>query len=209
MIDRARNARFVARAYGEDINRVVDFVEDFAEIGPYFDVPLSTYSSGMVQRVAYGLSMAIDFDCYLIDETMAVGDGRFRDRCEEQFEMRKNRSDLIMTSHSMAISGNIVSEASCFPAAKLLVFRGSKTPSKCTIGSTGELNLDRRTGDNEHPRGGKPISAPRSRGADAISSRCGRAARKAHRTNGSWLQVASTGRRWAGALIPASSSASW
>jgi capsular polysaccharide transport system ATP-binding protein len=101
MMTARENARFVARAYGEDINRVVDFVEDFAEIGPYFDVPLSTYSSGMVQRVAYGLSMAIDFDCYLIDETMAVGDGRFRDRCKEQFELRKNRSDLIMTSHSM------------------------------------------------------------------------------------------------------------
>ena len=101
MMTARENARFVARAYGEDINRVVDFVEDFAEIGPYFDVPLSTYSSGMVQRVAYGLSMAIDFDCYLIDETMAVGDGRFRDRCKEQFELRKHRSDLIMTSHNM------------------------------------------------------------------------------------------------------------
>ena len=96
------NAQFVARAYGEDVRRVVSFVEDFAEIGHYFDAPVMTYSSGMTQRVAFGLSMAIDFDCYLIDEVMAVGDGRFRERCREEFRIRKSRSDIIMASHSMS-----------------------------------------------------------------------------------------------------------
>jgi capsular polysaccharide transport system ATP-binding protein len=95
------NARFVARAYGEDIRRVVEFVEDFAEIGPYFDAPIGTYSSGMKARIAFGLSMAIDFDCYLIDEVMAVGDGRFRQRCREEFEARRARSDIILCSHSV------------------------------------------------------------------------------------------------------------
>jgi capsular polysaccharide transport system ATP-binding protein len=96
------NAQFVARAYGEDVRRVVEFVEDFAEIGPYFDAPVGTYSSGMVQRVAFGLSMAIDFECYLIDEVMAVGDGRFRERSRQEFRKRKSRSDIILTSHSMS-----------------------------------------------------------------------------------------------------------
>lgn len=80
------NIRFVARIYNEDIRRVVDFVEDFAEIGPYMDAPVRTYSSGMMGRVAFGLSMAISFDCYLIDEVMSVGDARFNRRCEVEFK---------------------------------------------------------------------------------------------------------------------------
>jgi len=95
------NAQFVARIYGENVSRVVDFVADFAELGSYFDVPVSKYSSGMAARLAFGMSMAIDFDCYLIDEVMAVGDGRFRDRCRNEFDKRKGKSDLILCSHSM------------------------------------------------------------------------------------------------------------
>jgi capsular polysaccharide transport system ATP-binding protein len=78
----------------------VDFVEDFAEIGPYIDAPVKTYSSGMVARVAFGLSMAISFECYLIDEVMSVGDARFQARCQAEFNKRKAHSDLIMISHS-------------------------------------------------------------------------------------------------------------
>lgn len=96
------NVSFVARAYGENVRETVEFVEDFAEVGPYIDAPVKTYSSGMVQRVAFGLSMAISFDCYLIDEVMAVGDARFRARCRAEFEKRKKFSDIIMVSHDMA-----------------------------------------------------------------------------------------------------------
>jgi len=95
------NVMFVARAYGESVRRIVDFVEDFAEIGPYIDAPVKTYSTGMVQRVAFGLSMAISFDCYLIDEVMAVGDARFQARCKYEFDKRKQISDIIMVSHNM------------------------------------------------------------------------------------------------------------
>lgn len=95
------NIKFVARIYGEKVPDVVDFVEDFAEIGPYIDAPVKTYSSGMVQRVAFGLSMAINFECYLIDEVMAVGDARFQARCQAEFNKRKAVSDIIMVSHSM------------------------------------------------------------------------------------------------------------
>lgn len=95
------NISFVARAYGENIRQVTEFVEDFAEIGPYMDAPVKTYSSGMVQRVAFGLSMAISFECYLIDEVMSVGDARFQARCRYEFEKRSAFADLIMISHSM------------------------------------------------------------------------------------------------------------
>ena len=98
----AENMTFVARAYGEDPRQVLDFVTDFAEIGPYFNAPVRTYSSGMLARLAFGVSMAIDFECYLIDEVMGVGDARFAARCRFEFARRKKFADLIMASHDMA-----------------------------------------------------------------------------------------------------------
>ena len=95
------NVQFVARIYGHNIARVVEFVEDFAELGAYMDVPMKTYSSGMMQRLAFGLSMAIEFECYLIDEVLAVGDARFQQRCHDEFRLRRARADVIMISHSM------------------------------------------------------------------------------------------------------------
>lgn len=94
------NVHFAARIYGHDPRRVLDYVEDFAEIGSYIDVPIETYSSGMMQRLAFGLSMAIEFECYLIDEVTAVGDSRFQRRCQEEFAKRRERADIIMVSHS-------------------------------------------------------------------------------------------------------------
>lgn len=96
------NLAFVARAYGEDVRRVSSFVEDFAELGDYINAPVRTYSSGMMARLAFGLSMAVEFDCYLVDEITAVGDARFQQRCKEAFEGRRKNSDIIMISHSMS-----------------------------------------------------------------------------------------------------------
>ena len=96
------NLRFVCRIYNADIRQVADFVNEFAELGAYMDMPINTYSSGMKAKLAFGLSMAIDFNYYLIDETTAVGDSRFRRKSKEEFERRKNRSTLIVVSHSIA-----------------------------------------------------------------------------------------------------------
>jgi capsular polysaccharide transport system ATP-binding protein len=95
------NLKFVARAYGEDPYRVSRFVEDFAELGDYINAPVRTYSSGMGARLAFGLSMAIEFECYLVDEITAVGDARFQERCRVAFENRRKNSDVIMISHGM------------------------------------------------------------------------------------------------------------
>ena len=95
------NVAFVARIYGEDPKRVLDFVEDFAELGDYINVPIRTYSSGMGARLAFGMSMAIPFDTYLIDEVTAVGDARFQLRCHEAFMKRRENADIIMVSHSV------------------------------------------------------------------------------------------------------------
>ncbi len=94
------NLHFVARAYGADPARVARFVEEFSELGDYLDAPVKTYSSGMQGRLAFGLSMAIQFDCYLIDELTAVGDAKFQERCREVFTQRRKHADVIFVSHS-------------------------------------------------------------------------------------------------------------
>jgi capsular polysaccharide transport system ATP-binding protein len=93
------NVKFVARIYGADVRKTIDFVEDFAEIGDYIDVPVKTYSSGMMARLSFGLSMAIEFECYLVDEITSVGDARFQARCQEAFAERRKRANVIMVSH--------------------------------------------------------------------------------------------------------------
>lgn len=98
----AQNTRFVARVYGVDSDELVAFVEDFAEIGKHFQMPVRTYSSGMRARLAFGISMGIKFDTYLIDEATATGDQRFREKSKTVFNLRMAESSAIMVSHSMA-----------------------------------------------------------------------------------------------------------
>jgi len=94
------NARFIARIYGHDYSEIRDFVEDFTELGPQLKMPVKTYSSGMKARLAFALSLAIEFDCYLIDEIIMVGDANFHKKCHyELFEKRGDRA-LILASHS-------------------------------------------------------------------------------------------------------------
>ena len=96
------NVKFVARLYAKktDLNDKIDFVQDFAELGKYFDMPIKTYSSGMKSRLGFGLSMAFSFDYYLVDEVTAVGDARFKQKCMDIFKERSEESNLIMVSHS-------------------------------------------------------------------------------------------------------------
>jgi capsular polysaccharide transport system ATP-binding protein len=94
------NARFIARIYGFDYSDIRDFVEDFSELGVQLKMPVKTYSSGMRARLAFALSLAIEFDCYLIDEIIMVGDQNFHKKCHyELFEKRGDRA-LIFASHS-------------------------------------------------------------------------------------------------------------
>jgi len=93
------NTRFIARIYNADIYKIEEFVAEFAELGEYYDMQYYTYSSGMRARLAFAISMAIEFDCYLVDEITAVGDQRFRDKYHNIFMERKDRSTVIMVSH--------------------------------------------------------------------------------------------------------------
>ncbi|CAM3464922.1 ABC transporter ATP-binding protein [Paracoccus nototheniae] len=98
-----QNCRFVARVYGVDTDELLDFVEDFAELGDHFKLPIRTYSSGMRSRLAFGLSMAVPFDTYLVDEVSAVGDAAFRFKSNRVFNERMASSGAIVVAHSMAM----------------------------------------------------------------------------------------------------------
>ena len=97
------NLKFICRIYGVEWKPLVPFVEEFTELGLYFREPVVHYSAGMTMRLAFALSMAIEFDCFLIDEGLAVGDARFGDRCHvELFQKRKDRA-FILVSHDANI----------------------------------------------------------------------------------------------------------
>lgn len=93
------NLNFICRVYGVNPADKIAYVEDFAELGKYMREPVKHYSSGMRARLAFAISMAVEFDCYLIDEVITVGDARFQVKCQQElFEKRKDRA-LIMVSH--------------------------------------------------------------------------------------------------------------
>ncbi len=93
------NLRFVCRIYNADIREVSEFVEEFAEIGDAIHEPVRTYSSGMKARLAFGLSMAIRFQVYVIDEGLASGDFTFQEKAKAEFAKRREESDILLTSH--------------------------------------------------------------------------------------------------------------
>ncbi|EFN8157636.1 ABC transporter ATP-binding protein, partial [Escherichia coli] len=97
------NVKFVARLYSKnnELRDKIDFVKDFSELGKYFDMPIKTYSSGMRSRLGFGLSMAFDFDYYLVDEITAVGDARFKKKCIDLFNQKRDKSNLLMVSHNL------------------------------------------------------------------------------------------------------------
>jgi capsular polysaccharide transport system ATP-binding protein len=106
----AQNVVFVARIYGRDTAELTEYVKEFAQLGDYFYMPVQSYSSGMRARLAFGVSMGISFDCYLVDEITAVGDTNFRKKAANIFNDRLSKSDVIMVSHS---TGTIFEYCNC------------------------------------------------------------------------------------------------
>ena len=98
----AQNTRFIARVYGVDTEALLDFVKDFAELGPHFHMPVRSYSAGMKSRLAFGLSLGIPFQTYLVDEVTSVGDAAFRKKSRQVFLDRMEKSGAIVVTHSPA-----------------------------------------------------------------------------------------------------------
>jgi capsular polysaccharide transport system ATP-binding protein len=116
------NLKFICRVYGVDYKPLVPFVEEFTELGVYFREPVFHYSMGMMTRLAFALSMAIEFDCFLIDEAMVVGDAHFHERCHvELFQKRKDRA-FIMVTHDANSIRQYCESACVLKNGKLLSF---------------------------------------------------------------------------------------
>ncbi|MGH1424292.1 MAG: ABC transporter ATP-binding protein [Pseudooceanicola sp.] len=118
----AQNARFVARIYGVDTDELADFVEEFAGLGVHFHLPFRTYSAGMRSRLAFGTSMGIDFDTYLVDEITAVGDAAFRAKSSLVFRERLKRSGLVMVTHAMAQVRELCTAVAVLEEGKLIYY---------------------------------------------------------------------------------------
>ena len=116
------NIRFIARIYGIDPDEAVEKVDDFAELGRQLYLPVRTFSSGQRSRLAFGLTLAVDFECYLIDEVISVGDQRFQRKCHyELFEKRADKS-MILVSHDVGILRSYCAKALILKAGRGRVF---------------------------------------------------------------------------------------
>ncbi|RQS33981.1 ABC transporter ATP-binding protein [Burkholderia sp. Bp8995] len=99
-----QNVKFICRALGAEgdtMEKIINYVQDFAELGDYFNQPVKTYSSGMSARLRFGMSLAFDFDYYMVDEAMSVGDAHFRAKAEKEFKKRVGHSNLIVVTNNM------------------------------------------------------------------------------------------------------------
>jgi len=118
----AQNVRFVARIYGVDTTTLIEFVEDFADLGQHFHLPFRSYSSGMRSRLAFGTSMGIKFDTYLVDEVTSVGDAMFRQKSEKVFKARMEKSGAIVVSHTIAMLKRMCQAGAVLENGKLVYF---------------------------------------------------------------------------------------
>lgn len=116
------NLYFICRIYGIDAKKILPFIEEFTELGKYLREPIKKYSSGMRARLAFAISMAVEFDCFLIDEVVAVGDHSFHQKCHnELFEKRKDRA-MIIVSHDIHYIKEHCTRASVLKEGKLINF---------------------------------------------------------------------------------------
>lgn len=119
----ADNLRCICRIYNVDYATALSYVVSFAELGSYLNEPVKTYSSGMCARLAFAVSMAVDFDCFLIDEIIAVGDTRFQKKCNhELFQARADKA-IIMVSHDTLTMQSICDTVVVLSEGKLSHFQ--------------------------------------------------------------------------------------
>lgn len=119
----AQNTRFLARVYGVDTQSMEAAVASFAELGPHFSKPVRTYSAGMKARLAFGTSMAIPFDTYLVDEVTSVGDAQFKEKSKRVFLDRLTRAGAIVVSHTLPFIREVCDEAAVLEKGRLTHYR--------------------------------------------------------------------------------------
>jgi capsular polysaccharide transport system ATP-binding protein len=125
------NVAFIARVYGAGVGQTARFVEEFAELGEYFDMPVDTYSAGMRARLAFGVCLAIEFDVYLIDEVTEIGDERFRRKCAAAFRERLRSSDIILATHNHHTIRQYCDRAAVLGGGRLRLFDSVAEAFEC------------------------------------------------------------------------------
>jgi capsular polysaccharide transport system ATP-binding protein len=96
------NLRFICRIYGVNPDDKTEYVQEFSELGVYLWEPVKSYSSGMRARLAFAISMVIEFDCFLIDEIVSVGDARFHEKCNQELFVKRADRAMIIVAHNPA-----------------------------------------------------------------------------------------------------------
>jgi capsular polysaccharide transport system ATP-binding protein len=118
----ADNVRFIARIYNRPIKDIMAFVDDFAELGSYLKMPVRTYSVGMTARLAFAVSLAVEFGCYLVDEITSAGDARFQQKCHDALMQRKKSGALLMVSHDPHTLSAFCDSGAVLDSGKLTLF---------------------------------------------------------------------------------------
>lgn len=116
------NARFIARIYGVAYREIKEFIEDFTEMGGSLAQPVKTYSSGMRFRLAFALSLAVEFDCYLIDEVILVGDQAFQKKCVEELFVKRSDRAMVVASHDMTTVKELCSKGFVLNEGRLVEY---------------------------------------------------------------------------------------
>lgn len=118
----ADNIRFISRIYDAPLDQIAAATEDFAQLGEHLKKPVRHYSSGMRARLAFGLSLAIEFDCYLIDEVTAVGDAKFQERCHRELFDRRGDRSFIIASHDLGLLRSICDRAIIIEGGEVRIY---------------------------------------------------------------------------------------
>ena len=119
-------ARFVSRVYARDWQHVCGYLEEFSELAHYLAMPIKTYSTGMRARLAFGISLAVDFDCYLVDEIIAVGDKRFQKKSFDELFGRRKANAMIIVSHNFEVIEEFCSAVVVLKDGRARVFQDKR-----------------------------------------------------------------------------------
>ncbi|MES2974064.1 MAG: ATP-binding cassette domain-containing protein [Pseudomonadota bacterium] len=128
------NLRFVCRVYGADPDEKAAYVQEFSELGEYFREPVRSYSAGMRARLAFAISMAVDFDCFLIDEVVVVGDSRFHEKCHEELFVKRADRAMVIVSHQIDYIRAHCSSAAILDHGRLTFFEDTESAIQAYLG---------------------------------------------------------------------------
>lgn len=98
-----------------------DEIVEFAELEPFIDIPVRSYSSGMVARLGFSIATTVNADILVVDEVLAVGDHNFQQKCHQRMEqMLKRGTTLLFVSHDAKQVKKLCSRAIWLDHGKLM-----------------------------------------------------------------------------------------